>query len=254
MPGDDITNLIAFKKNLLKPATRLRPDPAQPTPSQPHTIPSTVVTKPQQESAETEQPETELLLGEEEIEISPALEREICLTINRELHVSYCYFTMGGVYTRQGLKSFAGMCTRQEDFHRSMARELLHHLSSRGGKANLADIAEPGPSCSTASCAEAVRVSLRLEEWLLENFSTTQQVATQEDDISKDYFSALLLRQLDEVEDAEMLVSRVLFSPKTRPSWQERKYWMEQIPEEAKNSPSSASETSGIESDEEDTI
>ena len=60
-----------------------------------------------------------------------------------------------------------------------MARELLHHLSSRGGKAHLADIAEPGPSCSTASCAEAVRVSLRLEEWLLENLSTMQQVATQ---------------------------------------------------------------------------
>ena len=90
-----------------------------------------------------------------------------------------CYTVFIIVISRQGLKSFAGMCTRQEDFHRSMARELLHHLSSRGGKAHLADIAEPGPSCSTASCAEAVRVSLRLEEWLLENFSTTQQVATQ---------------------------------------------------------------------------
>ena len=58
----------------------------------------------------------------------------------------------------------------------------------------------------------------------------------QEGDISKDYLSGLLLKQLDEVEDAEMLISRVLVNPNTKE--QERKYWLEEVP-------SSASETSG---------
>ena len=58
-----------------------------------------MITKPQPDS-EKLSPEPEVILGEEEIEISPALEREICLTINRELHVSYCYLTMSGMYTR----------------------------------------------------------------------------------------------------------------------------------------------------------
>ena len=133
------------------------------------------------------------------------------------------------------------MCTRQEDFHRGMARELLHHVSSRGGTVRLADVAEPGVACRTSSCAEAMRLCLSLEQWLLENLATAQEVATQEDDIAKDYLTALVMRQLEEVEDAKMLVSRVLFSPSTG---QQRKYWMEQIPEEAKDSPS-ASETSG---------
>ena len=112
------------------------------------------------------------------IELSPDLEREICLAINRELHVSYCYLVMGGIFTRQGLKSFSGMCTRQEDFHRGVARELVHHVTSRGGHLKLADIAEPGMACTTVSCAEAVRVGLRLEQWLLETFSIAQEVAS----------------------------------------------------------------------------
>ena len=106
------------------------------------------------------------------------MEREICLAINRELHVSYCYLVMGGIFTRQGLKSFSGMCTRQEDFHRGVARELVHHVTSRGGHLKLADIAEPGMACTTVSCAEAVRVGLRLEQWLLETFSIAQEVAS----------------------------------------------------------------------------
>ena len=56
--------------------------------------------------------------GDDSIEISPELEKELCLAINRELHVSYCYLVMSGIFTRQGLKSFSGMCTRQEDYHR----------------------------------------------------------------------------------------------------------------------------------------
>ena len=61
----------------------------------------------------------------------------------------------------------------------------------------------------------------------------------QEDDIAADYLSALLARQLEEVEDAEMLVSRVLFN-----SWQDKKYWLETISDEAKETQTS-SETSG---------
>ena len=125
--------------------------------------------------------------------LSPDLEKELCLAINRELHVSYCYLVMGGIFTRyeiplmvsvtvlprQGLKSFSGMCSRQEDYHRGCARELLHHVTTRGGKLRLADIAEPGTSCSTVSCAEAVRVALRLEQWILEGFSSAQEKAEQ---------------------------------------------------------------------------
>ena len=69
------------------------------------------------------------------------------------------------------------MCSRQEDYHRGVARELLHHVTTRGGKLRLADIAEPGPSCSTVSCAEAVRVALRLEQWILEGFTTARDTA-----------------------------------------------------------------------------
>ena len=61
----------------------------------------------------------------------------------------------------------------------------------------------------------------------------------QEDDIAADYLSALLARQLEKVEDAEMLVSRVLFN-----SWQDKKYWLETISDEAKEI-QTASETSG---------
>ena len=71
------------------------------------------------------------------------------------------------------------MCTRQEDFHRGVARELVQHVTGRGGHLRLADIAEPGAACSMVSCAEAVRVALRLEQWLLETFSSAQQQASQ---------------------------------------------------------------------------
>ena len=97
----------------------------------------------------------------DDIDLSPELEKELCLAINREMHVSYCYLVISGIFNRQGLKSFCGMCSRQEDFHRGVARELVHHVTSRGGHLRLADIAEPGPQCSTVSCAEAVRVALR---------------------------------------------------------------------------------------------
>ena len=70
------------------------------------------------------------------------------------------------------------MCSRQEDFHRGVARELVHHVTSRGGRLKLADIAEPGLACTTVTCAEAVRVGLRLEQWLLETFSTAQELAS----------------------------------------------------------------------------
>ena len=63
--------------------------------------------------------------------------------------------------------------------HRSVARELVQHVTSRHGQLRLADIAEPGPSCSSVSCAEAVRVALRLEQWLLETFSSAQKQASQ---------------------------------------------------------------------------
>ena len=61
----------------------------------------------------------------------------------------------------------------------------------------------------------------------------------QEDDIAAPYLSGLLARQLEEVEDAEMLVSRVLFN-----SWQDKKYWLEAISDEVKDLQTSA-ETSG---------
>ena len=129
-----------------------------------------MVSKPEPEAADS---------AEEGVELSPDLEREICLAVNRELHVSYCYLVMGGIFTRQGLKSFSGMCERQEDTHRGVARELVAHVVSRGGRLRLADIAEPGPACGAqVSCAEAVRVGLRLEQWLLETFSIAQEVAT----------------------------------------------------------------------------
>ena len=42
----------------------------------------------------------------------------------------------------------------------------------------------------------------------------------------RDYLSSLIGRQLEEVEDAELLVSRILFSPRTRPVWQDRRYML----------------------------
>ena len=133
-------------------------------------LPSVVVSKPESDAA---------ISAEDGVELTPDLERELCLAVNRELHVSYCYLVMGGIFTRQGLKSFSGMCERQEDTHRGVARELVAHVVSRGGRLRLADIAEPGPACGAqVSCAEAVRVGLRLEQWLLETFSGAQEVAT----------------------------------------------------------------------------
>ena len=131
-------------------------------------VPSSLVAKPEPGAA----------LSEGEVQLSPELEKELCLAVNRELHVSYCYLVIGGIFARQGLKSFSGMCCRQEDFHRGVARELVAHVSTRGGRLRLADVAEPGAGCTTVSCAEAVRVGLRLEQWLLETFSAAQEVAT----------------------------------------------------------------------------
>ena len=62
----------------------------------------------------------------------------------------------------------------------------------------------------------------------------------QEDDIAAPYLSGLLARQLEEVEDAEMLVSRVLFN-----SWQDKKYWLEAISDEVKDLQQTSAETSG---------
>ena len=75
---------------------------AQPptTDIQPKNLPSVVVTKPSCEAKGKEPSSSEWLLSDEDIEISPALERELCLSINRELHVSYCYFSMSSIYTR----------------------------------------------------------------------------------------------------------------------------------------------------------
>ena len=147
------------------------PDPST-TKTTTNNIPSVVVSKPESEVAKSAE-------DGDGVELSPDLEREICLAVNRELHVSYCYLVMGGIFTRQGLKSFSGMCERQEDTHRGVARELVAHVVSRGGRLRLADIAEPGPACGAqVSCAEAVRVGLRLEQWLLETFSVAQEVAT----------------------------------------------------------------------------
>ena len=52
----------------------------------------------------------------------------------------------------------------------------------------------------------------------------------QEGDIASEYLSALLARQLEEVEDAEMLVSRVLFN-----SWQDKKYWLESLSDDSRD-------------------
>ena len=101
------------------------------------------------------------------------------INISKMSHVPVQSLNDNIVFPRQGLKSFCGMCSRQEDYHRGVARELLHHVTTRGGKLRLADIAEPGPSCSTVSCAEAVRVALRLEQWILEGFTTARDIADQ---------------------------------------------------------------------------
>ena len=163
----------------------LDPSPVQKTANN---APSIVVSKPESEADQAGSD----VAG---VALSPDLERELCLAVNRELHVSYCYLVMGGIFTRQGLKSFSGMCERQvmmmmimmmmlmmmmqEDTHRGVARELVAHVVTRGGRLRLADIAEPGPACGAeVSCAEAVRVGLRLEQWLLETFSAAQEVAT----------------------------------------------------------------------------
>ena len=76
------------------------------------------------------------------------------------------------------------MCSRQEDFHRLAARELVSHLAQRGAVVRLGDIAEPGPACSAATAAEAVTVSLQLEQWILQTFSVAQQIATTVSDSS----------------------------------------------------------------------
>ena len=47
----------------------------------------------------------------------------------QRLHNLIIYFEH--MYFRQGLRSFAGMCNRQEDMHRNNARALVHHLATR---------------------------------------------------------------------------------------------------------------------------
>merc|ERR1712012_340204 len=138
----ELTNLIASKKNLLKPASRPRAEASKSSGN----VNNVSVGVPEDNEK-----------NESKIDISADLEKELCLAVNRELHVSYCYLVMSGIFTRQGLKSFSGMCTRQEDFHRGVARELVQHVTGRGGHLRLADIAEAGAACSMVSCAEAVR-------------------------------------------------------------------------------------------------
>ena len=71
-------------------------------------------------------PESEAAISTEDgVDLSPDLERELCLAVNRELHVSYCYLVMGGIFTRQGLKSFSGMCGRQV----TLASDWSTHVS-----------------------------------------------------------------------------------------------------------------------------
>ena len=69
------------------------------------------------------------------------------------------------------------------------------------------------------------------------DISNMKYIEWQDGDIAKEYLKALLSKQVEEVEDAEMLVSRVLFS-----SWQDKKYWLDS-PEGKDNVQSS--ETSG---------
>ncbi|XP_023323750.1 uncharacterized protein LOC111697849 [Eurytemora carolleeae] len=76
------------------------------------------------------------------------------------------------------------------------------------------------------------RVSLKLEEWILENICILHKLAVQEKDESESFLTELMLKQLEEVEDAELLVSRVLFSPRTRPPWQDRRCILDCIPED----------------------
>ena len=40
------------------------------------------------------------LFEPDQIALSSDLEKELCLAINREMHVSYCYLVMSGIFTR----------------------------------------------------------------------------------------------------------------------------------------------------------
>ena len=41
----------------------------------------------------------------DQIALSSDLEKELCLAINREMHVSYCYLVMSGIFTRYEVAS-----------------------------------------------------------------------------------------------------------------------------------------------------
>ena len=95
MPGDELTSLIHSKKSLLKPAARPRPETA----SKPAA--SAVSANPPAQPAPVEPAPA---AAEDSVGMSSALERELCLAVNRELHAAYCYLSLAGVFTRHGLR------------------------------------------------------------------------------------------------------------------------------------------------------
>ena len=49
--------------------------------------------------------EPQQLFEPDQIALSSDLEKELCLAINREMHVSYCYLVMSGIFTRYEVAS-----------------------------------------------------------------------------------------------------------------------------------------------------
>ena len=98
MPGDELTSLIHSKKSLLKPAARPRPEPA----SKPAAVSSDPPAQPA--PAQPAPVEPAPAAAEDSVGMSSALERELCLAVNRELHAAYCYLSLAGVFTRHGLR------------------------------------------------------------------------------------------------------------------------------------------------------
>ena len=123
----------------------LDPSPAQKTAN---TAPSIVVSKPESEAEKAGSD----VAG---VALSPDLERELCLAVNRELHVSYCYLVMGGIFTRQGLKSFSGMCERQVMMMimmmMMMMRMMVMMVVVMKVKVKVTTKIEPPPVCPTAN-------------------------------------------------------------------------------------------------------
>ena len=50
-------------------------------------------------ASKTEEEPTQLF-EPDQIALSSDLEKELCLAINREMHVSYCYLVMSRIFTR----------------------------------------------------------------------------------------------------------------------------------------------------------